>query len=207
MGKQASEFTVPQGVEKIGKNAFLNCKALSKIILPEGVSHVEGGFNGCENLSEIVVPDSITGFYGYFGEKMQYNIYDNVKYLGNENNPYLVLVKLADYEVESCIIHEDTKIIQSGAFSIPYGYNQKLTSLIIPKSVEYIQGGIGDDLVLYAEATSQPSGWVDAWCYPPNTAHPLAHPHYFYKESKPNSNVFKRKKYWHYVDGVPTIWE
>ena len=47
---------------------------------------------------------------------MQYNEYDNAYYLGNDDNPYLVLIKTKDKNITSCAIHNNTKFIYSKAF-------------------------------------------------------------------------------------------
>lgn len=51
---------VPQGVTKIGKEAFCYCKSLTEVILPQGLISIgEGAFQGCENLSKIVLPQGV----------------------------------------------------------------------------------------------------------------------------------------------------
>ena len=48
-----AEYVVPNGVERIGKNAFSNCENLNKIILPQSLKEVEfGAFDDC-NIREI----------------------------------------------------------------------------------------------------------------------------------------------------------
>lgn len=44
-----SEYTIPNGVDTVGKNAFNTCEDLKKITIPQSVKKVENGaFNGCK---------------------------------------------------------------------------------------------------------------------------------------------------------------
>ena len=44
----------------IGQQAFLNCRNLEKIILPENLEEIQyAAFNGCSNLKEIVLPNKV----------------------------------------------------------------------------------------------------------------------------------------------------
>ena len=48
-------------VTKIGNRAFLWCKNLTSVTIPNGVTGIgENAFNGCKNLTSINLPDSIT---------------------------------------------------------------------------------------------------------------------------------------------------
>ncbi|MBO5711676.1 MAG: leucine-rich repeat protein, partial [Acholeplasmatales bacterium] len=61
------------------------------------------------------------------------NAYGNGYYLGNEENPYMVLCYV-DTNANNVTIHEDTEVIASYAFSYCYS----LTEIAIPESVKYI---------------------------------------------------------------------
>ena len=56
--------------------------------------------------------------------------------MGNENNPYVVLIGVLDDTLASYIIHANTKFIAPSAFS----YCDSLTSIEIPDSVTTIGG-------------------------------------------------------------------
>lgn len=122
-------------VTVIGKNAFMSCLDIKKIVVPEGVHTIEaGGFAHCTQLAELIIPDSILRI----GEnalnnsyRIKYNEYDNGKYLGNEGNPYLVLAAAKNQNITSCIIHEDTKVLAAGAFESC----QNLLEIEFPDSV------------------------------------------------------------------------
>ncbi len=63
-------FTVPHGVEIIGRHAFQNARNLERIALPETVRIIEdSAFDDCKNLTEISFPDSLhkTGAWAFHG--------------------------------------------------------------------------------------------------------------------------------------------
>ena len=50
-----------EGVEHIPYKAFMNCSALTEIIIPESVKSIGyEAFNGCTSLPEIKIPGSVT---------------------------------------------------------------------------------------------------------------------------------------------------
>ncbi|MBD5103778.1 MAG: leucine-rich repeat domain-containing protein, partial [Ruminococcaceae bacterium] len=55
---RTGSFTVPEGVESIGKNAFFNSK-LSEVVLPYGMESIGAYAFDSSKLSKIVLPDSL----------------------------------------------------------------------------------------------------------------------------------------------------
>ena len=143
MGKTDTGFTVPTGVTRIGDNAFYGCDKLSYIDIPYGVESIEdGAFAGCENLRNINLPSSLTslgdhifGYYGY-SDIMNYYRFGDAYYIGNSQNPYLVLVKSASDSTVDLVVHSDTRFILYSAF---YGHDT-LKTVILPDGIL----GIGD---------------------------------------------------------------
>ena len=129
------DLVVPNDVTSIAEKAFFNNITLRSIILPEGFSSIEeGAFRGCENLKNILIPNTITNIdYEAFEEcnNLEYNVYDNAYYLGNNDNPYLVLIKAKDRDITSCEIYPNTRLIHHHAFS----RCENLTKIDIPKTV------------------------------------------------------------------------
>jgi len=85
-------------------------------------------------LTSISIPDGIleiTPFTSYQNYSFTFTTYDNALYIGNEENPYVLLFKALNKSITSCNIHEDTKIIFDSAFS---GCSE-LTEIYIPDSV------------------------------------------------------------------------
>ena len=51
---------LPEGLEKIEKELFGYCRALTSITIPGRVARIEkGAFSGCDHLKDIVIPDSV----------------------------------------------------------------------------------------------------------------------------------------------------
>ena len=69
---------------------------------------------------------------------MQFTVYENVKYLGNQNNPYHAAIEPKNDNLSSFVLYENTKIIASTTFSDC----SRLSSIEIPDSVT----SIGDEV-------------------------------------------------------------
>ena len=127
-------ITIGNSVKTIGYLAFGYCTSLTDIVLPDGVTTIESrAFSDCKNLALISVPDSIVSLSDSafrYCNKLNYNIYDNGKYCGNETNPYVVMMGTVSGNIASCQIHPQTKFIY-GSFS----YCTQLTSITIPDGV------------------------------------------------------------------------
>ena len=161
-----------QNTKFIHSEAFRNCSSLSDLTIPSGILSIGSlAFYECSSLS--------------------FNEYYDSYYLGNDENPYLVLVK-AGYS-DSCSINEATKIIDSSAFEHTYS----LDYVIIPNNILFV----GDnafwcsEATIYCEATELPQEWDSDW----NSGRPV----YWYSETKPTTEG----NYWHYVGGVATAWK
>ena len=117
---------------------FEKCLALESIYIPEGVVSIgNSAFYGCNNLKEISIPSSIEFLGGSLPTHcLNYTVYDNVNYLGNEDNPYLCLIYPNDRTRSTYNIHPDTKIIADYAF---VGMNVR--NIELPSKVVSIGGG------------------------------------------------------------------
>ncbi len=94
-------------------------------------------FHNSEFVTEISIPNTINTLHRdtfKYCKNLKYNEYDNALYLGNKQNPYVVLVKAKSDDIESCNIAQGAKIIHDGAF-----FNcEKLNKIIVPNSIERI---------------------------------------------------------------------
>ncbi|MBE6668412.1 MAG: hypothetical protein E7607_08920 [Ruminococcaceae bacterium] len=114
-GELVTELIIPEGITEIGKYAFWNCESIVSVRLP----------NTLERMGNSVFANNTN---------LVFNEYGNAYYLGNDNNPYMVLMSPVDYEMTSYEIHEDTKIIADSALSGCIN----LESIAIPKGVKRI---------------------------------------------------------------------
>ena len=120
-----------------------NARYLEEIIIPETYNGkavtaiLEGAFNGATNLKKITIPNSITSvgenaFYNC--GNLEYTEYDNALYLGNSENPCLILVQAKNATINRCVVNEKTVAICDNAF---YGCSD-LDAVSIPNSVKSI---------------------------------------------------------------------
>ena len=116
-----SEIVIPdtyQGlpVKEIGEIAFAELAQITKISLPNSLTSI-----GMEAFCEC--------------PQLEFNYFGNGSYLGNKENPYLVLVQAQSKEITSLQIHENTKLICHYAFSWCSSLGGDLT---IPAGVTFI---------------------------------------------------------------------
>ena len=198
----SGSYTIPDGVKKIISTAFDGCTALTEVILPESMGSLDyRTFADCKDLqfsaygnakylgtatnpyfalidatasnittctvhqdTKIVASGAMRECYS-----LQYNVHDNAKYLGTEDNPYFLLMQAAKYNITSCAVHPDAKLIAANAFqscssmtsvTLPEGllfigdyafaWCYQLPSVVIPNSVTFI----GEHAFAYCEALS-----------------------------------------------------
>jgi len=123
----------------IGSSAFNGCSKLTNITIPAGVTSIENStFSGCSSLTSITIPDSVTSirssaFNGC--SSLQYHVSNGLKYLGNENNPYHVLIDVETTDITTATIEDGCKVILSSIFE----NCSSLISVTIPASVLNIE--------------------------------------------------------------------
>ena len=185
-------------VTSIGEIAFYYCSGLTSITIGNSVTSIgDEAFSGCSGLTSIIIPNSLTNigdraFYGC--SSLQYNEYSNAYYLGNNENPYFVLIKSKKSDITTCEINASCKIIYTdvikhqyvGPNSIIGAFNgcSSLTSVTIPKSVTSIglnafNGCNGLKKVIVPD--------ISAWCgisFNGNEANPLYYAHHLYSDEE-----------------------
>ena len=133
---------MPQGLTSIGQKAFEYCKNLENVVIPNSIERVgENAFDLTFNL--------------------KHNSYKGGNYLGNSENPFLVLAYVNYYEYYF-VTHPSTKIILESAF---YG-NENTESVLISDSVTSINSNTFKscpNVTIYCEALAKPDGWACDW--------------------------------------------
>ncbi|MDE6298781.1 MAG: leucine-rich repeat domain-containing protein, partial [Muribaculaceae bacterium] len=79
------EVKLPDGLEKIGENAFEECKSLTSVYLPEGITVIDGrAFYNTESLERIEFPETLKKIYvnAFNRSGIREVDFKNVEYLG-----------------------------------------------------------------------------------------------------------------------------
>lgn len=159
-----SESVIPAdgSVTSLGNCAFYECATLTDLKIPDGVISIgEVAFYNCNALTKITIPDSIRaiGYAAFNGcNKLQYTVFGGGKYLGNPENPHLVIFGVNSNQISSCTVHEDTQIVYPEAFqdcsttlkrvtlgskvtyigAFAFHLCTALTTIVLPDSVSHI---------------------------------------------------------------------
>lgn len=182
-------FTICKGVNKIGDSAFRNCPSS---IVNVAANTIEDYFSIDWYIN---IGDHIPGI-NLIDENGQL-IKDVVFSMGSESyvNGYLQNLIC----IKSVVIPDGVKTITQGVFS---GCSA-LNTVIIPKSIEIIDYGafINTNSLekLYYLGTSEE--WENIKIY--SDSYLLEKTIYYYSETLPSESG----NYWHYVEGLPVIWQ
>ena len=138
------EFNLlPDGTYSVGGKSDLSLVYIEKIEIPSTYNGkavtqiIENGFYGVSGLKEIVIPNSITtvGENAFeYCNNLIYNVKDGLKYIGNEENKYLYLVDVVDFNLTSAVIDSNCRFIGEYAFCSCYN----LESVVIGNGVTTI---------------------------------------------------------------------
>lgn len=124
---------IPEGVTKIGEEAFSSCKSLKYVVIPEGVKKIEDdAFHYCSYLEQVVFPDGLEeiGDSAFTDCKSLTKIVfpPSLKVIGN--SAFYCCEYLKEFEIPNGV-----EKIEAGAFST----NSRFESLRIPGSVKIIE--------------------------------------------------------------------
>ena len=89
----------------------------------------------------MTIPESVTsiGSSAFEGcSNLQYNIYDNAKYLGNAKNRYVSLIEATSTSITSVNIHSQTRVITDSAF---FGCSSVLSITVANGNTRYHSEG------------------------------------------------------------------
>lgn len=121
------------------RGSFGNCGNLVKITVPATVTALEDlAFNRCGSLTTFTVPNGVVSIgEDTFADcnRLQGTTYENAVYLGNEQNPHMVLLKAVDTAITTCSIHPNTAFLNSYAFE----GCAELTAITVPQGIARIE--------------------------------------------------------------------
>lgn len=136
-GSEIKSFNIPKNIKEIGRYAFYECREFTTITVPDGVTDIGySAFCGCNHLKTVDLSKTLISINDY--------AFNRCNSLTNISLP------------------ENLKYIGNRAF----GNCTNLTNIIIPNSVINIEEDAFKgckNLIIYCEATQQPSGWNDEW--------------------------------------------
>ena len=140
-GADFETLVLPDSVTSIGSDVFKSCKTLKNLTLPSGLENI--GVRLFEGSDAIV-----------------YNVYEGMNYLGNADNPYMVLVVGVNEEITNLTVHDQTRWIAAKYTSGKNVHSEcllpNLRSLHIGKSVEYIEQGVFASTALLTDIQVSP---------------------------------------------------
>lgn len=144
-GLPFTSFTIPQGIESIGNNAFAG-SYLENIILPDSILSIEdGAFEFCNYLTDITLPDSIA----FIGGSPFWYCENLVSITVSPNHPYLEVIDGVLYSKPDNRLVYYPFTLENPVFSVPEGIRiinagafancSSITKITLPKSIISIE--------------------------------------------------------------------
>lgn len=132
------EVVLPSTLKKINKGAFMNCNSLVKIIIPEGAETIDTFAFAFSGIEEVEIPNTVKeiGSYAFAG----------TKFIDKHKNEEFVilgdgLLYMYNGQNSEVIVPEGAKTICSLAFFTTSSYNDLISKIVLPNSVEIIYDG------------------------------------------------------------------
>lgn len=120
-GAGLTNIAIPDNVAKIDASAFSDCKKLQRVTISNRATCIGAfAFQGCVMLESISIPNGahFVGESAFSGCKKElFNEYRNAYYIGNEQNPYQILIGVISNDATSFVIHENCKSVANYAIS------------------------------------------------------------------------------------------
>ncbi len=148
-------------VRVIGHAAFANCYALEEVVFPRELTTLEErAFRYCTKLKKLQIFDQLTkiGENAFFGcTELTGTELDGANYLGNDENPYLILRSISDKTVTEYTLHADTRYVLQSVFADC----SNLTTVALPSTVKLLSENAFDRCT--ALTTIQFGGTTEEW--------------------------------------------
>ena len=154
----ASEYTLPDSVNKILQGAFKDAKNLTAVTLPQGLEVIEqSAFQNCTALKSISIPDSVTeiGIYAFSEcaalekailpsslEKISEYMFNRCSHLKKVSIPD-TLLNIGGNAFAECTVLQLTELPDrvTGIGSDAFSYCYAIESMVFPKHLEYLGSG------------------------------------------------------------------
>ena len=132
--RDLTSVTIPDGVKSIGEDAFSSCSKLETITIPDGVTSLgNGAFQFCRKLKTITIPNSVTSI----GESAFMECYDLTSVTIPDG--VTIIDNYTFYDCQSLTsITIPAKVTSIGEFAFVFS---GLTSVTIPEGVTSIEEG------------------------------------------------------------------
>ena len=202
--KSLAVCEIKAGVEKINPTAFQGCEKLTEIIFPKGLKSIgSGAFLDCIRLYKISLPASLTGISGssFWGCKSLSTItLDSGGSLFNISGG--CITNDAGELIVGCLgsnLSNDINAIAPSAFA-----GRNISEIVIPKTVLKINQFAFAECSMLRKVyyLGSESDWSDVEVEESNLP-VMKDKLYFYSESAPQAVG----NFWHYVNGLPVIWQ
>ena len=112
-----NNLQLPQTLERIDQYAFAECAALTAVTVPDSVVHIGAhAFDKCAALSAVSLSAGLRtlGEFAFYQSAVQPTVYEGGRYLGNAQNPYMVLVGAVE-GITEITLHSNTVVVADSA--------------------------------------------------------------------------------------------
>ena len=198
IGKTDTSFAIPNSVTTIGDYAFYDCTNLTSVTIPGSVTTIgDYAFHFCTNLTSVTIPVSVItiGDYAFAActNLTSATIGDSVTFIGGHAFSNC-------YNLTNITIPNSVTTIKIGTFASC----TNLTSVTISTSVTAIDESAfaWSSNLTDVYYTGSGSEWEQITIGYDND-YLINATRYYYSETQPTTEG----NFWHYVDGVPTVWE